>query len=159
EGGMGVVYEAEQENPRRTVALKLIKPGLAVPEVVRRFEQESHALGRLQHPGIAQIYEAGVAGARPYLPMERIRGRTLLDDAGAHRVTASQRLELMIKICQATQHAHERGIVHRDLKPGNILVDETGQPKILDFGVARITDADAKVTGGTDLGRLVGTLA
>src|SRR5262249_31656934 len=144
---------------RRTVALKVVKPGLAVPEVVRRFEQESQALGRLQHPGIAQIYEAGVAEGRPYFAMERIRGRTLLDYAAAHRLTTSQGLELTIKICDATQHAHDRGIIHRDLKPGNILVDETGQPKILDFGVARITDADAKVTRGTDLGRLVGTLA
>src|SRR5947207_12560417 len=79
EGGMGAVYEAEQENPRRTVALKAVKPGLAVPEILRRFEQESQALGRLQHPGIAQIYEAGVARGRPYFAMERIRGRALLE--------------------------------------------------------------------------------
>jgi len=159
EGGMGVVYEAEQENPRRVVALKVVKPGLAVPEILRRFEQESHALGRLQHPGIAQIYEAGVARGRPYFAMERIHGRPLLEYAAVHRLTTEQRLDLMIKISEATQHAHERGIIHRDLKPSNILVDETGQPKILDFGVARITDADTRMTRGTDLGQLIGTLS
>ncbi len=159
EGGMGVVYEAEQENPRRIVALKVVKPGLAIPEVLRRFERESHVLGRLQHPGIAQIYEAGVARGRPFFAMERIHGHALLEYAAAHRLTTPQRLNLIIRICEATQHAHDRGIIHRDLKPGNILVDETGQPKILDFGVARVTDGDAKITRGTDLGKLVGTLA
>jgi serine/threonine protein kinase/Tfp pilus assembly protein PilF len=159
EGGMGTVYEAEQENPRRIVALKVVKQGLAVPEVLRRFEQESRALARLQHTGIAQVYEAGVARGRPYFAMERIKGRPLLEYATARQLTTSQRLDLMIKICEATHHAHERSIIHRDLKPGNILVDESGQPKILDFGVARIADADAAVTRGTDLGTLVGTLA
>ncbi|HTR39951.1 MAG TPA: serine/threonine-protein kinase [Bryobacteraceae bacterium] len=158
EGGMGVVYEAEQESPRRIVALKVVKPGLAVPEILRRFQQESHALGRLQHPGIAQIHEAGSAHGKPYFAMERIHGRPLLEYAAAHKLTTPQRLDLMIKILEATQHAHERGIIHRDLKPSNILVDETGQPKILDFGVARITDADTRMTRGTDLGQLIGTL-
>src|SRR6266568_4652595 len=159
EGGMGVVYEAEQQNPRRIVALKVVRPGLAVPEVIRRFEQESYALGRLHHPGIAQVYEAGVARGRSYFAMERIHGQALLEYAAAHRLTTPQRLELMIKICESTQHAHDRGIIHRDLKPVNVLVDETGQPKILDFGVARITDSDSKITRATDLGKLVGTLS
>jgi predicted Ser/Thr protein kinase len=163
EGGMGVVYEAEQEQPRRTVALKVIKPGLASPEVLRRFAQESEALARLQHPGIAQIYEAGTAdtgfGPQPYFAMELIRGHSLRDYAEEHRLNTRQRLELMVKICEAVQHAHQRGLIHRDLKPGNILVDETGQPKILDFGVARVTDSDAQATRQTDLGQLVGTLA
>ena len=163
EGGMGVVYEAEQEQPRRTVALKVIKSGLGDPTLVRRFEQEARALGRLQHPGIAQIYEAGTAengcGPQPYFAMEFIRGRPLLEYAHAQRLNTGQRLELTARICEAVHHAHQRGIIHRDLKPGNILVDETGQPKILDFGVARATDSDAHVTRQTDLGQLVGTLA
>jgi eukaryotic-like serine/threonine-protein kinase len=163
EGGMGVVYEAEQEQPRRTVALKVIKSGLGDPKLVRRFEQESLALGRLQHPGIAQIYEAGTAetgfGPQPYFAMEFIRGESLLQYAKAHQLSIRQRLELMAKICEAVHHAHQRGIIHRDLKPGNILVDETGQPKILDFGVARAINSDAHVSRQTDLGQLVGTLA
>lgn len=163
EGGMGAVYEAEQENPRRTVALKVVRPGLPTPELFRRFEQESQALGRLQHPGIAQIYEAGVAntdiGPQPYFAMEFIRGLSLLEYAAAQRLNTRQRLDLMMKVCEAAHHAHQRGILHRDLKPGNILVDETGQPKILDFGVARVMDRDAHATRQTSLGELVGTLA
>ena len=163
EGGMGIVYEAEQEHPRRTVALKVIKSGLADAKLVRRFEQESLALGRLQHPGIAQIYEAGTAdtgfGPQPYFAMEYIRGESLLQHAKTHQLGIRRRLEVMAKICEAVHHAHQRGIIHRDLKPGNILVDETGQPKILDFGVARATDSDARVSRQTDLGQLVGTLA
>jgi serine/threonine protein kinase/Tfp pilus assembly protein PilF len=163
EGGMGEVYEAEQEQPRRTVALKVIKPGLSSPELLRRFEQESQALGRLQHPGIAQIYEAGTAdsgfGPQPYFAMEFIRGESLLEYAKAHELNTRQRLELMAKVCEAVHHAHQRGIIHRDLKPGNILVDESGQPKVLDFGVARVTDSAAQTTRQTDVGRLVGTLA
>jgi eukaryotic-like serine/threonine-protein kinase len=163
EGGMGVVYEAEQEHPRRTVALKVIKSGLSDPKLVRRFEQELLALGRLQHPGIAQIYEAGTAdngfGPQPYFAMELVRGHALLEYADAHQLTTRQRLDLMARVCEAVHHAHQRGIIHRDLKPGNILVDETGQPKILDFGVARATDSDARMTHQTDLGQLVGTLA
>jgi len=163
EGGMGVVYEAEQEHPRRMVALKVIKSGLSDPKLVRRFEQELLALGRLQHPGIAQIYEAGTAdngfGPQPYFAMELVRGQALLEYADAHQLTTRQRLDLMAHVCEAVHHAHQRGIIHRDLKPGNILVDETGQPKILDFGVARATDSDARMTHQTDLGQLVGTLA
>jgi len=163
EGGMGVVYEAEQEQPRRTVALKVIQGGLASHEVLRRFELESEALGQLHHPGIAQIYEAGTAdsgfGLQPYFAMEFIRGTSLLQHAGEHQLNTRQRLELMTKVCEAVHHAHQRGIIHRDLKPGNILVDEDGQPKILDFGVARVTNSDAQATRQTDLGQLVGTLA
>jgi eukaryotic-like serine/threonine-protein kinase len=163
EGGMGTVYEAEQEQPRRIVALKVIKAGFISRELLRRFEQESLALGRLQHPGIAQIYEAATAdggsGPQPYFAMEFIRGESLLAHAAAHHLTSRQRLELMVKICDAVHHAHQRGIIHRDLKPGNILVDQTGQPKILDFGVARVTDSDAHATRQTDVGQLVGTLA
>jgi predicted Ser/Thr protein kinase len=163
EGGMGAVYEAEQEHPRRTVALKIIKPGLATPELLRRFEQEAQALGRLQHPGIAQIYEAGTAdtgfGPQPYFAMEFIRGRSLKDYVEEHHLDTRQRLEMFARIAEAVHHAHQRGLIHRDLKPGNILVDEAGQPKILDFGVVRVTDSDAQATMQTDVGQLVGTLA
>jgi len=163
EGGMGAVYEAEQDHPRRTVALKIIKTGMATPELLRRFEQESQALGRLQHPGIAQIHEAGTVdtgfGPQPYFAMEFIRGRSPRDYAEANHLGAADRLRLMIKICDAVHHAHQRGLIHRDLKPGNILVDDAGQPKILDFGVARVTDSDARATLQTDMGQLVGTLA
>ncbi len=163
EGGMGAVYEAEQDHPRRTVALKVIKPGLVVPELLRRFEKESEALGRLQHPGIAQIYEAGTGetgfGPQPYVVMEFIRGLPLIEYAKSHNLSTRQRVEIMIKVCEAVHHAHQRGIIHRDLKPANILVDQSGQPKILDFGVARITDSDARVTRQTDVGQLIGTLA
>jgi tetratricopeptide (TPR) repeat protein/predicted Ser/Thr protein kinase len=168
EGGMGTVYEAEQEEPRRVVALKVIKLGLATPDRLRRFRQESQALARLQHPGIAQIYESGTAdagfGPQPFFAMEFIRGLPLKKYAEAHQPNTRQKLVLMVKICEAVQHAHQRGLIHRDLKPGNILVDETGQPKILDFGVARVTEADAPEgdshpTMQTGLGQLVGTLA
>ena len=163
EGGMGSVYEAEQDHPRRIVALKIIKPGLASSEMLRRFEREWQALGRLQHPGIAQIYEAGTAdtgsGPQPYFAMEFIVGRTLTQYAAERELDTRRRLELVTRMCDAVQHAHERGLIHRDLKPGNILVDAAGQPKILDFGVARLTDSDAHATRQTDVGQLVGTLA
>lgn len=163
EGGMGVVFEAEQEHPRRIVALKVIKPGFANAELLRRFERESDVLARLQHAGIAQIYEAGAAdtgfGPQPYFAMEFIRGLLLREYAESHQLSTRQCLELMAKVCDAVEHAHQRGIIHRDLKPGNILVDETGQPKILDFGVARVTDSDVQATRQTDVGQLIGTLA
>jgi eukaryotic-like serine/threonine-protein kinase len=168
EGGMGTVYEAEQEEPRRRVALKVIKLGLASPDRLRRFRRESQALARLQHPGIAQIYESSTAdtgfGLQPYLAMEFIRGLPLKEYAEAHQLDSRQKLMLMVKVCQAVEHAHQRGLIHRDLKPGNILVDEAGQPKILDFGVARITEEDAPEGDGqstlqTGLGQVVGTLA
>jgi tetratricopeptide (TPR) repeat protein len=163
EGGMGTVYEAEQEQPRRLVALKIIKPGWAAGQRLWRFEQEAQALGRLQHPGIAQIYEASTAdtgfGPQPYFAMELIRGLSLLEYATANSLSPRQRLALMVKICEAVNHAHLRGLIHRDLKPGNILVDETGQPKVLDFGVARVAEGHGQATRQTDMGQLVGTLA
>jgi len=163
QGGMGTVYEAEQEDPGRIVALKVIQFGLVTPDHLRRFRQESQALARLQHPGIAQIYESGIAetsfGTVPYFAMEFIRGLPLRQYAEAHQLDTRKKLALMVKICDAVHHAHKRGLIHRDLKPGNILVDETGQPKILDFGVARVTDSDAQITRQTDFGQIVGTLA
>src|SRR5215510_8478095 len=163
EGGMGAVYEAEQDHLHRTVALKIIKPGLASPELLRRFEQEAQALGRLQHPGIARIYDAGTAdtgfGPQPYFAMEFIHGKNVKDYAEEQHLNTRQRLEMVAKVAEAVHHAHQRGLIHRDLKPANILVDETGQPKILDFGVAQVTDSDAQATMQTDVGQLVGTLA
>jgi len=163
EGGMGIVYRAEQQNPQRIVALKVIRLGVASTEHLRRFEQEAELLGRLQHPGIAQIYEAGTAkssaGSQPYFAMEFIQGPPLLHYANTRHLNTRARLELMVRICDAVNHAHQRGIIHRDLKPSNILVDESGQPKILDFGVARVTDSDTQATRQTDMGQLIGTLA
>jgi non-specific serine/threonine protein kinase/serine/threonine-protein kinase len=163
EGGMGRVYEAEQDQPRRIVALKIIRPGLTTPEGLGRFRRESQALGRLQHPGIAQIYEANTAdtgfGPQPYFAMELVRGPSLDEYAGTHPMNTRQKLALMGRICEAVQHAHERGLIHRDLKPGNILIDETGQPKILDFGVARVTESEGQPTLQTEVGQIVGTLA
>jgi tetratricopeptide (TPR) repeat protein/predicted Ser/Thr protein kinase len=163
EGGMGAVYEAEQEQPRRRVALKVIKAAWASPELLRRFELESQSLGRLHHPGIAQIYEAGRAetgvGLQPFFAMELIQGKPLCQYADEHHLNTRKRLSLMTRVCEAVEHAHQRGIIHRDLKPGNILVDENGQPKILDFGVARAIDSDAQATRQTDLGQIIGTLA
>ncbi len=161
---MGAVYEAEQDHPRRIVALKVIKSAWASPALLHRFEQESQALARLHHPGIAQVYEAGTAdsgmGAQPYFAMEYIVGaQTLTEYAKTRGMNTQQRLTLMADVCDAVQHAHQRGIIHRDLKPGNILVDEHGHAKILDFGVARLTDSDAHATRQTDVGQLVGTLA
>jgi tetratricopeptide (TPR) repeat protein len=168
EGGMGAVYEAEQEEPRRVVALKMIKLGLATPDRLHRFRQESRALARLQHPGIAQIYESSTAdtalGLQPYFAMEFISGLPLKQYADKHQLNDRQILTLMIKICEAVHHAHQRGLIHRDLKPGNILVDEAGQPKILDFGVSRVIEAEARegqaqLTMQTGLGQIIGTLA
>lgn len=163
QGGMGVVYLAEQEHPRRKVALKLIQPGRTSASLLRRFEHEAEVLGRLQHPGIAQIYEAGTAdtghGPQPYFAMEFIEGRSLARYAEEQQLGTRARLELLARICDAVHHAHQKGIIHRDLKPGNILVTADGQPKVLDFGVARATDADLQTaTLQTDIGQFIGTV-
>jgi WD40 repeat protein/serine/threonine protein kinase len=163
EGGMGVVYEAEQLIPRRSVALKAIRSAFASRHMLRRFEQEAHILGRLHHPGIAQIYEAGAAapdsGDRAFFAMELVLGLPLTLHAEQSGLSLRERIELMVKVCDAVQHAHQRGVIHRDLKPSNILVDATGQPKILDFGVARIEDADpVESAQRTRAGQLIGTL-
>jgi tetratricopeptide (TPR) repeat protein len=160
EGSMGAVFEAEQDKPRRRVALKLIKPGLACAGILRRFEQEAEALGRLQHPAIARIYEAGTVGAgQPYFAMEFIQGQPLSEYAASQSLDAASLMELVARICDGVQHAHQRGLIHRDLKPGNILIEATGQPRILDFGVARVTDSDVLATRKTDAGQVIGTLA
>jgi WD40 repeat protein len=163
-GGMGAVYLAEQESPRRTVALKVVNPSAASPEAMRRLQREAQALGMLEHPGIARVYDAGVASVhgvpQPYFAMELVRGAPLIDHARAAGLDMRHRLELIALICDAAHHAHSRGIVHRDLKPGNILVDATGQPKILDFGVARVRDASGGLTTiNTTPGQIFGTLS
>jgi WD40 repeat protein/tRNA A-37 threonylcarbamoyl transferase component Bud32 len=164
EGGMGVVYEAEQTIPRRSVAIKAIRPGMSGRQMLRRFEREAHILGRLQHPGIAQIFEAGAATAEQadeaYFVMEFVDGRSITDYATQAGLEVDARLELFAKVCDAVQHAHQRRVIHRDLKPGNILVTGEGQPKILDFGVARLDSAEEQgVTRHTQAGALVGTVS
>ena len=117
----------------------------------------------MQHPGIAQIYEAGTGntgfGPQPYFAMELVHGLSVREYCDQRKLSTGQRLEVIARICDAVQHAHGRGLIHRDLKPGNIVVDEEGQPRILDFGIARLTDSDAQATRQTDLGQLIGTLA
>jgi serine/threonine protein kinase len=163
-GGMGTVYEAVQEQPRRTVAVKVMKQGIASRSALRRFEYEAQILARLRHPGIAQVYEAGFHddgfGGVPYFAMEYIAGaREIIDYAQSKEMPTRDRLLLFIEVCEAIHHGHQKGIIHRDLKPANILVDSTGQPKIIDFGVARATDSDLAVTTlQTDVGQLVGTV-
>ncbi len=159
EGGMGTVYEAEQDSPRRPVALKVVRPGLASPALLKRFTHEAQILGRLHHPGIAQVYEAGLADdGQPFFAMEFIRGLPLDEYANRHGLDLAARVGLVARVCDAVQHAHDQGVIHRDLKPANILVEETGQPKVLDFGVARATDADLLTAAGlTRTGQLLGT--
>ena len=163
-GGMGAVYEAVQEQPRRVVALKVMRTGAASRSAFRRFAYESQLLARLRHPYIAQVFEAGTHienGVRvPFFAMEYVAGATYLTEYAERKdLTTDQRIELFIKVCDAVHHGHQKGIVHRDLKPQNILVDTDGRPKVIDFGVARATDSDMAVTTQqTDVGSLVGTL-
>ncbi|MEZ4386329.1 MAG: serine/threonine-protein kinase [Candidatus Krumholzibacteriia bacterium] len=162
-GGMGVVYEAEQDTPRRRVALKVIRPELATPELRRRFAHESLFLGRLQHPGIAQVYEAGTAdsdqGSVPFIAMELVDGLPLGEWIARAQPDRRTRLELMVRLCDAVHHAHQRGLIHRDLKPANVLVDGGGRPRVLDFGVARPADTDLEASLVTSHGELIGTIA
>lgn len=178
EGGMGQVYLAEQDQPRRRVALKLMRvSGL---EAQRRFRLEAEVLGRLEHPHIARIYESGVAQAHglevlgldltaaglqtPYLAMEYVAGLELFAHGVRAKLTLREKIRLLASIADAVHHAHLRGVVHRDLKPANILIDERGEPKILDFGIAHVLqDGGAgfamQSTRMTREGQLIGTLA
>ncbi len=162
-GGMGTVWEAEQETPHRRVALKVMRFGFSGPEDVSRFRYESEILGRLQHPGIAQVFEAGTHLAEnevPYFVMEFIEGaKTILDYARDAKLSVRSRLELFLLVCDAVRHGHQKGVIHRDLKPSNILVDDRGNPKIIDFGIARVVGTDAaERTLRTQAGQILGTM-
>ncbi|MFO0874111.1 MAG: protein kinase [Phycisphaerales bacterium] len=170
-GGMGTVYEAEQRDPRRIVALKTLQRWAASTSLIRRFRHETQVLGALQHPGIAQIFEARVhdpgdgGPAVPFFVMELVRGKPVTAFIRDAQLPVAERLRLFVRICAAVAYAHQHGVIHRDLKPDNILVDEQGNPKILDFGIAKSTRPDTHdkhdqlvTTLHTDVGQLVGTL-
>ena len=146
EGGFGVVWMAEQEEPvRRRVALKIIKLGMDTKEVVARFEAERQALAMMDHPHIASVFDGGATDTgRPYFVMELVKGVPITEYCDANKLSTRERLELFMQVCQAVQHAHQKGVIHRDLKPPNILVTETDGrpvPKVIDFGVAKATAA------------------
>ncbi len=165
EGGCGVVYVAEQTEPmRRRVALKVIKLGMDTEQVIARFEAERQALAMMDHPNIAKVFDGGATeNGRPYFAMELVRGVPITHYCDQVNLPTRQRLELFIKVCQAIQHAHQKGIIHRDIKPSNILVtlhDGVPVPKVIDFGIAkaiegRLTDA----TVYTQLHQFIGTPA
>ncbi len=169
EGGMGKVYEAQQAQPKRRVAIKVLRYDLASDHMLKRFQQEIEVLGQLRHPGIAQIHETGIGDvwfggvcthAQPFFAMELVRGQPLTEYADNKNAPVRTRLELFLRVCDAVQHAHQNGVIHRDLKPANILVDSTDQPKILDFGIARATRANQQqASWHTQVGQIMGTLA
>ena len=164
EGGMGAVYMAEQTQPvRRTVALKLIKAGMDSRQVLARFEAERQALALMDHPNIAKVLDAGTTDTgRPYFVMELVKGVPITQFCDERRLTPRERLELFIPVCQAVQHAHQKGIIHRDIKPSNVLValyDGKPVPKVIDFGVAKATGPRlTDQTLFTEFGAIVGTL-
>jgi eukaryotic-like serine/threonine-protein kinase len=159
-GAMGVVYAAQQDRPRRTVAIKVLRRGFRHIEIVKRFQREAEVLGRLQHPGIAQVFafHPGDRRVPAHLVMELIEGLPVTDYADARGLSPSARIDLIVDVCDAIQHAHDRGIVHRDLKPANVLVSD-GRPRILDFGVARATGLDVQSSLQTAHGQVLGTIA
>jgi formylglycine-generating enzyme required for sulfatase activity len=163
EGGMGRVYEAEQENPRRRVAVKVMRPGLLSPESICRFVRETRLLGGLRHPWICQVFAAGTfdfANAElPYFVMELIPDAKPLNDyVRDENLPVPLILDLFRQVCDAVSHAHRQGVVHRDLKPSNVLVDCHGHPKLIDFGIARGNDGIGLASAATDAGRILGTL-
>ena len=162
-GGMGAVYLAEQKDPvRRKVALKVIKPGMDTQQVVARFEAERQALAIMNHPGIARVLDAGATDAgRPYFVMELVKGAPITEFCDRQKLDTHARLLLFISVCQAVQHAHQKGLIHRDIKPSNVLVevhDVTPVPKVIDFGVAKaIGQSLTEKTLHTGFGEMVGT--
>ncbi len=165
EGGFGVVYVAEQKQPiKRRVALKIIKLGMDTRAVVARFEAERQALAMMDHPNIAKVYDAGATEAgRPYFAMELVRGIKITEYCDQHKLNTKQRIELFIQICNAIQHAHQKGIIHRDVKPSNVLVtlhDGVPVPKVIDFGIAKATHGDlTDKTVYTQFQQFIGTPA
>ena len=164
EGGMGVVHMAEQDQPvRRRVALKIIKPGMDTRQVIARFEAERQALSLMDHPNIARVLDAGTTeSGRPYFVMELVKGVPITQYCDERHLPLRQRLELFVTVCQAIQHAHQKGIIHRDVKPTNVLIaeyDEQAVAKIIDFGVAKAVGSRlTERTLFTEFGQLVGTL-
>ena len=162
-GGMGTVYLAEQRKPiMRQVALKVIKLGMDTRQIVARFESERQALALMDHPNIAKVLDAGAtAEGKPYFVMEFISGAPITEYCDRNQMSTRQRLELFAHVCQAVQHAHQKGIIHRDIKPSNVLVclqDGRPVPKVIDFGTAKAVDQRlTERTFYTDLGILVGT--
>ena len=164
EGGMGSVYLASQTEPvKRQVALKLIKTGMDSRGVLARFDAERQALALMDHPNIARIYDGGLTPAgQPFFVMELVQGVPLTEYCDSQRLTVQARLELFVAVCQAVQHAHQKGIIHRDLKPGNVLVTEVDgrpTPKVIDFGVAKATEVKLTEMSFADVGAIVGTPA
>src|SRR5262249_46406923 len=163
EGGMGLVFVAEQQQPvRRKVALKVIKPGMDSKQVIARFEAERQALALMDHPHIAKVFDGGTTpSGRPYFVMELVKGVPITQSCDDHRRTPRERLGLFVSVCQAVQHAHQKGIIHRDLKPPNVLVtmnDDTPVAKVIDFGVAKAVGGQlTDKTVYTQLTQLVGT--
>ena len=163
EGGMGIVFLAEQQEPvRRQVALKVIKPGMDSRRVIACFETEQQTLALMDHPNVAQVYDAGLApSGRPFFVMEHVEGLSITDYCDKHKLTIEERLQLFLQVLEAVQHAHQKGIIHRDLKPSNILVVLKGKqaiPKVIDFGVARaISRPLTEQTLYTEQGQLIGT--
>ncbi len=162
-GGMGVVYKAEQIKPvKRNVALKIIKLGMDTKQVVARFETERQALAVMDHPNIAKVFDGGATETgRPYFVMEIVRGLPITEYCDKHKLTTGERLKLLTHVCQAIQHAHQKGVIHRDLKPSNILVmvqEDKPVPKIIDFGIAKaIEHRLTERTLFTEQGQLIGT--
>src|SRR3974390_1921982 len=165
EGGYGVVYMAEQDEPiRRRVALKIIKLGMDNRNVIARFEAERQALALMDHPHIARVLDAGATETgRPYFDMELVYGVKITDYCDQNRVSMKERLELFNQVCNAVQHAHQKGVIHRDLKPSNIMVtmhDGVPVPKVIDFGIAKA--AEQRLTDKTlftSYAQLMGTPA
>jgi eukaryotic-like serine/threonine-protein kinase len=163
EGGFGIVFMAEQQHPvRRKVALKVLKPGMDTGQVVARFEAERQALALMDHPNIAHVFDGGeTASGRPYFVMELVRGIPITEFCDEEQLPIRDRLELFVAVCQAVQHAHQKGIIHRDLKPSNILVtlhDDKAVVKVIDFGVAKATGQQlTEKTLFTNFAQLIGT--